>query len=203
VNKSLDDLTATTAAKMLRNAGIVEGTVADVIAQEAAQVDPKLKGMAEQMRAISDRAQALKAEGYAPLMRFGQYAVSLRDAKTHALLEFHLFESERAANAKARELSGKGEVDKSVMAAEDYKLLQGVSPESIQLFGDILEKVGLVDTHDDVYQTYLRLAIDQRSAMKRMIHREGYPGYSQDVRRVLAAFVRSNARLASKNLHFS
>jgi hypothetical protein len=49
----------------------------------------------------------------------------------------------------------------------------------------------------------LRKAIDQRSAMKRMIHREGYPGYSQDVRRVLATFVTSNARLASKNLHFS
>jgi hypothetical protein len=54
-----------------------------------------------------------------------------------------------------------------------------------------------------VFQTYLRQAIDQRSAMKRMIHREGFPGFSQDVRRVLATFVTSNARLASKNLHFT
>ena len=213
-NKSLDDLTTTTVAKLLGNAGIPNfmfqqeldsgqhAEIADA-AQAWAKQDPKLQGMADQLKEISDRATTLKAEGYAPLMRFGQYAVGLRDAKTNALQEFHLFESEREANKKARELADQGTVEQSVMSTEDYKLLQGVSPESIQLFGDILEKAGLMDAKDEVLQTYLRQAVDQRSAMKRMIHRQGYAGYTQDVRRVLATFVTSNARLASKNLHFT
>jgi adenine/guanine phosphoribosyltransferase-like PRPP-binding protein len=214
VDKSLDDLTTSTAAKLLRNAGIVEGMIQDELEQgdhkalvgfaaKAAELDPKMKGLADQVQEISDRAERLKAEGYAPLMRFGQYAVSVRDAKTKALLEFHLFENNRDANKAARELAGKGDVEQSVMSKEDYKLLKGVSPESLELFGDILEKAGLIDTRDEVYQTYLRKAIDQRSAMKRMIERVGYPGYSADVRRVLATFVTSNARLAAKNLHYS
>jgi hypothetical protein len=82
-------------------------------AAEAAEHDPKLKGMADQVKEISDRAEKLKAEGYAPLMRFGQYAVSLRDPKTNALLEFHLFENEREANAEGAELASKGKVDRA------------------------------------------------------------------------------------------
>jgi hypothetical protein len=214
VDKSLDDLTTSTAAKLLRNAGIVEGMIQDELDQgdhkaladfaaKAAEQDPMMKGLAEQVKEISDRAERLKAEGYAPLMRFGQYAVSVRDPKTHALLEFHLFENNRDANAAARQLASKGSVEQSVMSKEDYKLLKGVSPESLELFGDILEKAGMFDTRDELYQTYLRKAIDQRSAMKRMIERVGYPGYSADVRRVLATFVTSNARLAAKNLHYS
>jgi hypothetical protein len=214
VDKSLDDLTTSTAAKLLRNAGIVEGMIQDELEQgdhkalaefaaKAAEQDPKMKGLADQVKEISDRAERLKAEGYAPLMRFGQYAVSVRDPNTHALLEFHLFENNREANAAARTLASKGNVEQSVMSKEDYKLLKGVSPESLELFGDILEKAGMFDTRDELYQTYLRKAIDQRSAMKRMIERVGYPGYSADVRRVLATFVTSNARLAAKNLHYS
>ncbi|MCY1165191.1 hypothetical protein D9M73_50910 [compost metagenome] len=213
VDKSLDDLTASTVAKLMQYKGFTtemkdalevgDHAAMAKMAEDAVKLNPGMKGMADQVREVSDRAMALKREGYAPLMRFGQYAVSVRDPKTKDLQAFYLFESERAANKKARELEGSGVVEQSVMAQEDYKLLRGVSPESLELFGDILEKAGVFDAKDEVFQQYLRQAVDQRSAMKRMIQREGYPGYSQDVRRVLATFVTSNARLASKNLHFS
>jgi hypothetical protein len=155
VNKSLDDLTTSTAAKILRNVGFLPDMIREELepattgaraklAAEAAQVDPKLKGMAQQVREISDRAEKLKKEGYAPLMRFGQYAVSLRDAKTNALLEFHLFENERRPTRRRASWQARAHVDKSVMSKEDYKLLKGVSPESLELFGDILEKAGPV-----------------------------------------------------------
>jgi hypothetical protein len=37
--------------------------------------------------------------------------------------------------------------------------------------------------------------------MKRLIHRKGTPGFSEDVGRVLAGFIYSNARQTSRNLH--
>jgi hypothetical protein len=214
VDKSIDDLSTTTAAKLMRYAGFPINMLQDEIeagdhrelarmAAEVAKEDPKVKGLADQIKDISDRAQTLKAEAYAPLMRFGQYAVSVRDPLTKELKQFYLLESQAAANKKARLVAGAGVVEQSVMSTKDYELLKGVSPESLELFGDILEKAGMFDTRDELFQTYLRRAIDQRSAMKRMIERHGYPGYSEDMRRVLATFVTSNARLASKNLHFS
>jgi len=213
--KSLDILTTTTVAKLVNNADLT-ARVADAIEtsdhaaiadflEGVAKNDAKMKPLAAQVRETSDRANQLKAEGYAPLMRFGQYAVSARDPKTKALQEFYLFESQFQANRKARELEATGnfEVDRSVMAQEDYKLLGGVSPESLELFGDILARAGVMDAKDEVFQQYVRNAVAQRSAMTRMLERQGYPGYSTDVRRVLASFITSNARLGAKNLHFS
>lgn len=215
--KSLDILTTSTIAKMVEGKTLVprsmlqdELDTADHAAiagmlEDAAKTDPSLKGLSEQVREASDRAEQLKGEGYAPLMRFGQYAVSARDNNTNALAEFYLFESQFAANRKARELeaTSKFKVDKSLMSQEDYKLLGGVSPESLELFGDILERSGVMDPRNEVFQQYVRNAVAQRSAMKRMLERQGYPGYSTDVRRVLASFITSNARLASKNHHFA
>ena len=43
-------------------------------------------------------------------------------------------------------------------------------------------------------QDYLQLAISNRSAMKRLIHRKGIEGYSEDLARV-AAMIRPGARL--------
>jgi len=214
VNKSLDDLTTTIAAKMIRNAGIPPHMFRDELEtgdHEAlakmvgdwVKRDPKMAGLANQVAEVSDRAKRLKAEGYAPLMRFGQYAVSIR-GEAGELLEFRLFENQRLANKAAREARAAGkDAGVSVMSTQDYKLLKGINPESLELFGDLLEKAGVFDARDEVFQTYIREAIDQRSAMKRMLERHGYPGYSTDVRRVLASFLTSNARLASKNLHFT
>jgi len=214
VNKSLDDLTTTIAAKMIRNAGIPEHMFREELETgdhaalaktvgEWVKRDPKMAGLANQVAEVSDRAKRLKAEGYAPLMRFGQYAVSIR-GEAGELLEFRLFENQRLANKAAREARAAGkDAGVSVMSTQDYKLLKGINPESLELFGDLLEKAGVFDARDEVFQTYIREAIDQRSAMKRMLERHGYPGYSTDVRRVLASFLTSNARLASKNLHFT
>ncbi|PHV09598.1 hypothetical protein, partial [Chitinimonas sp. BJB300] len=40
-----------------------------------------------------------------------------------------------------------------------------------------------------------------RSALKRMIHRKGVEGYSDDLSRVVASFIVSNARQASGNFN--
>ncbi|WP_166882743.1 PLxRFG domain-containing protein, partial [Massilia mucilaginosa] len=50
-------------------------------------------------------------------------------------------------------------------------------------------------------QTYLKLAKNNRSSMKRMIQRKGIAGFSEDAGRVLAGFIYSNARLTAGNAH--
>jgi hypothetical protein len=54
---------------------------------------------------------------------------------------------------------------------------------------------------DEAYQHYLKLAIPARSAMTRMIKRKGTEGFSDDIQRVVASFVMSNARMSAKNIY--
>ncbi len=67
------------------------------------------------------------------------------------------------------------------------------------------EQVGLESTgneaNDQMFQEYLKLAKANRSAMKRLIHRKGIAGFSEDAGRVLAGFIYSNARLSATNVH--
>ena len=81
-------------------------------------------------------------------------------------------------------------------------MFQGITPESLELFGNMLGLDSLGDqAQDKVFQTYLKRTKSNRSAMKRLIHRKGTAGYSDDMGRVLAAFVYSNARQTSAALH--
>lgn len=82
------------------------------------------------------------------------------------------------------------------MSERAHELFAGVSPESLELFG---EHAGMAD--DAVFQAYLRLVKSNRSAMRRLIHRKGTAGFDRDVPRVLSSFLLSNARLSSSNMH--
>ncbi len=79
---------------------------------------------------------------------------------------------------------------------EKYKLYQGLNIESIQLFADHMDKEDL-----EPFQEFIRLATNNRSTQRRLLHRQGTPGFDRDVRRTLAQFVVSNARATSSNYH--
>lgn len=158
------------------------------------------------MHGITERAERvreLQAEGYAPLSRFGKYTVDV--VVNGERQYFSLFETKREANqmaARMREEFGESAVSQGTLSDEAYKLFAGVTPESLELFGNML---GLQSTGDDAqdqaFQEYLRLTKTNRSAMRRLIHRKGIAGYSEDVGRVLASFVYSNARQTAAGLH--
>jgi len=57
------------------------------------------------------------------------------------------------------------------------------------------------EAQDKAFQEYIKLAKNNHSALKRLIHRQGIDGYSKDVGRVLASFVYSNARQAAGGLN--
>lgn len=158
--------------------------------------------------AIGDKAaqaRRLMDRGYAPLTRYGHYTLDVVDANGERVY-FGLFESEAEANRMARRLREAhpgAQVAQGTLSERAYQLFAGVSPETMELFGNML---GLESQGDDAasraFQEYLKLAKSNRSAMKRLIERKGIAGFSEDAGRVLAGFVYSNARQTAKNLHF-
>lgn len=203
VDRSLDDLAAAEIRRLTRD------TLGDVPMEEGQDVDAWAMAVrdrlfeaddnatADQVVKIANRLKDLKAHGYAPLSRFGHFTVDVM--KDGERVYFGMYESQAEANRAARKLAGDfpgADITEGTMSTEGYKQFAGVSPETLALFG---EAMGL--DKDTVYQEYLKRAVATRSALKRLIHRQGIAGFSEDVGRVLAGFITSNARRASSQDH--
>ena len=171
----------------------------------------KVAALRDSFTAKKDEIRKLQGKGYAPLMRFGQYTVDVvrldEDGKPAKDDDgeidrpfFGMFESEaeaREAERIMREEYPGYTVSRGIASTQSSELYQGMSPEAAEMFARLLG----VDVND-AFQTYLRQALNNRSAMKRLIQRKGMAGFANDVPRVLASFITSNARLASSNWHF-
>lgn len=164
----------------------------------------RLLGLNNAVVKSAERAQELQAAGYAPLSRFGRYTVDVVGQNGEREY-FGMFETMREANQMRMRMASAfpgATVTSGTMSQEAFKLFQGITPESLEQFGGML---GLSSTGDEAkdkaFQAYLQLAKNNHSALKRLIHRKGISGYSEDVGRVLASFVYSNARLAAGGLN--
>lgn len=168
---------------------------------ERAQKEERVASLKKQRTATTklyNRVAKLKRDGYAPLMRFGQYTVDVVDAAGDREF-FGMYETQFAANRAARQMATAfpgSTITTGTLSREQYRAFQGLTPETIDIFGRV---TGLAD--DALFQEYLRMAVNNRSALKRLIHRKEIPGFSEDVTRVLASFITSNARLTSANFH--
>ncbi len=219
-NQSLDSMTK---AEMLRIGGKDVKDMQDQVmsAQSATEASHMLMerlsdiAMTEPDRATSlfqavqdiknrvETTVGLQAAGYAPLSRFGKYTVDVVEGGERQY--FGLFETMHEANTMAAQMRsefGITNVSQGTLSAESYKLFAGITPESLELFGNMLGLESDGDkARDQAFQEYIRLTKNNRSAMKRLIHRKGIAGYSEDVGRVLASFVYSNARQTAGGLH--
>jgi len=152
----------------------------------------------------SKKAQRLMDKGYAPLQRFGRHTIYAKD-KNGEQLFFGMYEDRRSAARAARQMREQfpsATVEVGMMSEQSYKLFQGISPETLELFGTMLGLDTQADGQEnEAFQTYLKLAKSNRSALKRLIERKGISGYSEDASRVLASFIYSNARQTASNLH--
>jgi N12 class adenine-specific DNA methylase/predicted O-methyltransferase YrrM len=229
VDRSLDMLAISEMSQLAQGYAVVDPSLAATVARAKEAPDPTaalgifrqhLQDLARSqpvayqkeigatlntLEQVVERVERLKVQGYAPLMRFGQHYVYFYKVNSKGEREtqyFALHENERDANADYRRMKESFQDDTKVlsthglMSQDSYRLFKGVSPETLALFADALG-VG----EDAGKQAFLRLAVSQRSALKRMIHRKGIEGFSEDVGRTLASFITSNARLASKNYH--
>ncbi|MES2319952.1 MAG: PLxRFG domain-containing protein [Pseudomonadota bacterium] len=163
----------------------------------------------ETMEKVFRHVKLLKEAGYAPLMRFGKHFVSVEevdpltgktvinpDTGAPNTLYFSRFETEGEAEAAyfRQQVTHRGDATVSVKSGpvndEKYKMYAGVSPETIELFAEV------VGAKDAMYKFY-QVAVSERSALKRRLVRKSTAGYSQDMPRVLSNFVTSNGRHAA------
>lgn len=157
-------------------------------------------------------AKNLKTAGYAPLMRFGKFTVSvqqinpqtgqvLRDENGESMtLFFKQYETEGEAKAVRREMESKYadrddvRVSAGTKSQTAHELYNGITPETLALFA---EAIGA----DNAMRKYIELAMTERSALKRRLHRKGTEGYSDDLPRVLSNFITSNGRHAAQRYY--
>lgn len=183
-------------------------------AAEKEALQASIGNVVEMLKATEGKVQqieTLKAQGYAPLMRFGQYTVDvflagedgkpIKDASGEEIRHFFgMFENEAEANAAARVLQEEypaATVKQGVLSQESFRLFKGVTPETVEVFSRLMG-----EEQSDVFQKYLKQAVSNRSALKRLIQRKGIAGFEKDPVRVLATFLTSNARATSANYHF-
>ncbi len=163
-----------------------------------------LNDAADKIVRVADQANDLQARGYAPLSRFGQYSLDVVTPDGDRAY-FGLFETSRERARMSRQMRANypdATITEGTVSQEAHKIFAGVSPETIELFGELL---GLDATGDDAkdraFQQAIKLTTSTRSSMRRLLHRKGIAGFSEDAGRVLAGFVVSNARRSSSNLH--
>lgn len=185
------------AATVAEASQMLQDRMAEVAANGSANEAAAASATGAKIIETEQQTQRLIQRGYAPLTRFGNHTLDvLVDGERQY---FGLFESAKAAAEKERELRVKypdAEITRGTMSEQSYKLFAGVTPETAELFGEMM---GVDDK--EAFQEYIKLAKSTRSAMKRMIQREGIAGFSEDAGRVLAGFVYSNARQTARNLH--
>jgi N12 class adenine-specific DNA methylase len=149
----------------------------------------------EQIEKKQDRIAELKAAGYAPLSRFGEYTLDVTDGENRVF--FGMYESQMASNEAARKFRQEGlTVRQGIKSQKEFQLLKGISPETAMLFADLL---GVEQSA--AMQVWLKNAVAEQSALKRHIRRKGVAGFDNDASRVVANFLTSNSRAASRALH--
>jgi hypothetical protein len=161
---------------------------------------------------IEDKTTALKDHGYFPAMRFGQFAVHIVEPDQNGVfkqLYFGLYESQTKANLAARELEREMRaahpdmvIERGIVSKEQHRLFQGMSLDALETFAEyITGDNGEPISKDPLVQGFLKAATNERSTLKRHIHRKGIAGFSDDLPRVLASFTVSSARATSSNYH--
>ncbi|WP_139032123.1 PLxRFG domain-containing protein [Comamonas thiooxydans] len=179
----------------------------DTLEQDA-KADPdsrdRLAGYMQLINRRLETAVDLQQGGYAPLSRFGRYTVDVVDANGERLY-FGMYETARDSNRAKMQLEHEfksATITTGTMSAEAYKLFAGVTPETLEQFGEMLGlKAEGNEAQDKAFQEFLKLTKNNHSAMKRLIHRKGIAGFSEDVGRVVANFVYSNARAGAMGLN--
>ena len=150
---------------------------------------------------VLKKANDLKDNGYVPLMRFGKYFVRIFNPATGEVAYRQHFESESERNIffnnyDKESLPAGYEIEQSQINELEHKLFQGVSPETVALFA---KESGL--PIGDAETAYIKYAVKNNHALKRLLRRQGIDGFDSDVKRVLAAFVLSNARYSANQIY--
>jgi N12 class adenine-specific DNA methylase len=205
INKSMDDLAKSEMIREAKALSLVPAneslSLKDTASFYADQVDDD-PNIGKSFINKAEQIKKLQDQGYAPLMRFGQYTLDVNETLadgTEKRIFFGLFESQAEANEMGAAMQSEypeATIAKGVMSQQDWQMFKGITPETMEVFAKLMN----VDK-DVAFQEYLKSAVNNRSALKRLIHRKKMPGFAADPQRVLASFITSNAKASAKNIH--
>lgn len=168
----------------------------------------ELEALQGTISGIEKKASDLIKHGYMPLMRFGNRTVTAYD-KDGKVQFFGTYDGKplvpNSANTEMHKVASaiRAEhpdwtVKTGVKAEKAWQMYNGLNLEALENFLDFLDPETKAELERDAtIQEYLKNAVNNRSVMKRLIHRNGTPGFSTDIPRTLASFVTSNARNAA------
>lgn len=175
--------------------------------QHDAKAKPELADRLLQLNnLVVDRAATakdLQDAGYAPLSRFGRYTLDVVDQDGNRQY-FGMYETMKDANLAKIQMAQAfpgAVITQGTMSQQSFKLFAGITPETLEIFKDMVVGKEADAATRKVYDEYLKLTKNNHSALKRLIQRKGIEGYSQDVGRVVANFVYSNARQGAAGLN--
>ena len=175
--------------------------------QHDAKAKPELADRLLQLNnLVVDRAATakdLQDAGYAPLSRFGRYTLDVVDQDGNRQY-FGMYETMKDANLAKIQMAQAfpgAVITQGTMSQQSFKLFAGITPETLEIFKDMVVGKEADAATRKAYDEYLKLTKNNHSALKRLIQRKGIEGYSQDVGRVVANFVYSNARQGAAGLN--
>ena len=175
--------------------------------QEDAKAKPELAERLLQLNNMMvDRAATakdLQDGGYAPLSRFGRYTLDVVDQEGNRQY-FGMYETMKDANLAKIQMAQAfpgAVITQGTMSQQSFKLFAGITPETLEIFKDMVVGKEADAATRKVFDEYLKLTKNNHSALKRLIQRKGIEGYSQDVGRVVANFIYSNARQGAAGLN--
>ncbi|WP_315534100.1 PLxRFG domain-containing protein, partial [Delftia acidovorans] len=175
--------------------------------QEDAKAKPDLAERLLQLNnMVVDRAATakdLQDAGYAPLSRFGRYTLDVVDQDGNRQY-FGMYETMKDANLAKIQMAQAfpgAVITQGTMSQQSFKLFAGITPETLEIFKDMVVGKEADAATRKVFDEYLKLTKNNHSALKRLIQRKGIEGYSQDVSRVVANFIYSNARQGAAGLN--
>jgi len=175
--------------------------------QHDAKAKPELADRLMQLNnLVVDRAATakdLQDAGYAPLSRFGRYTLDVVDQDGDRQY-FGMYETMKDANLAKIQMAQAfpgAVITQGTMSQQSFKLFAGITPETLEIFKDMVVGKEADAATRKVYDEYLKLTKNNHSALKRLIQRKGIEGYSQDVGRVVANLVYSNARQGAAGLN--
>jgi hypothetical protein len=175
--------------------------------QHDAKAKPELADRLLQLNnLVVDRAATakdLQDAGYAPLSRFGRYTLDVVDQDGNRQY-FGMYETMKDANLAKIQMAQAfpgAVITQGTMSQQSFKLFAGITPETLEIFKDMVVGKEADAATRKVFDEYLKLTKNNHSALKRLIQRKGIEGYSQDVGRVVANFIYSNARQGAAGLN--
>lgn len=217
IDTSLDEFAKTTVSNIFKHFGGTTEEILELTAKNLKHIDHVLAIKSRINRIVTkepDKAEAaavaekhidevldklsqLKKDGYMPLMRFGKYFMRVIDPTTKEVAFRQHFESEAERNMFVRNFNvPEGYTVESSQTNElEHTLFQGVSPETLALFA---KESGLPT--DNMQEAFIKHAVRDNHALKRLLRRKGIQGFNEDTKRVIASFVLSNSRYAANQL---